>query len=94
MLLRATKALNTREVRVHGYSPFQLLFGIAPCLNLPGDNPLLSEIQWNAALLIQLDGIRATLQSTEQGPVEEIIWVEAEREEVREEARQHRQVYA
>ena len=94
VLLRATRALNTREVRVHGYSPFQLLFGIPPRLNLPGDNPLLSEIHGNAALLIQLDGIRATLQSTEQGPVEEVLWAEAEREEVREEARQRRWAYA
>ena len=94
VLLRATRALNTREVRVHGYSPFQLLFGIPPHLNLPGDNPLLSEIHGNAALLIRLDGIRATLQSTEQGPVEEVLWAEAEREEVREEARQCWQVYA
>jgi transposase InsO family protein len=51
LLLHATRALNTREVRVHGYSPFQLLFGISPRLNLPGDNPVLSEIRGNAALL-------------------------------------------
>ena len=94
MLLRATRALNTREICIHGYSPFQLLFGIPPRLNLPGDNPLLSEIHGNAALLVQLDGICATLQSTEQGPVEEVLWAEAEREEVREEARQCQQVYA
>jgi hypothetical protein len=70
------------------------LFGIPPRLNLPGDNPLLSEIRGNAALLIQLEGIQATLRSTEQGPVEEVLWAEAEREEVREEARQRRRVYA
>jgi len=73
-----------------GYSPFQLLFGISPRLNLPGDNPLQSEIPGNATLLIQLDGIRATLHTIEQGPVEQMLWAEAEREE----ARQRRQVYA
>jgi hypothetical protein len=49
LLLRTTRALYTREVRVHGYWPFQLLFGIPPRLNLPGDNPLLSEIRGIAA---------------------------------------------
>jgi hypothetical protein len=58
---------------VHGYSSFQLLFGIPLRLNLPGDNPLLSEIHGNAALLAQLDGIRTTLWSTELGPVEEVL---------------------
>ena len=41
------------------------------------------------ALFAQLHGICA-----EHGPVEEVLWAEAEREEVREEARQRRQVEA
>jgi hypothetical protein len=79
---------------VHGYSPFQLLFGIPSQLNLPGDNPLLSKIHGNAALLAQLNGVRATLQSTELGPVEVGLWAEAERDEVRKEARQRWREYA
>ena len=82
------------EVPAHGYLPFQLLFGIPPHLNFPGNNPPQSEIRGNASLLIRLYGIRATLQSAEQGPVEEVLWAETEREEVWEEARQRRQVYA
>jgi hypothetical protein len=58
------------------------------------DNPLLSGIRGNAALLVQLDGARDALQSTELGPVEEVLWLEAERDVVREEAWQHRRVYA
>jgi hypothetical protein len=59
--LRPGDDKHAGEVRMHGYSPFQVLFGIPLCLNLPGDNPLLSEIRGNAALLVQLVGVRATL---------------------------------
>jgi hypothetical protein len=45
-------------------------------------------------LLVQLDGVRATLQSTELGPVEQVLWAEMERDEVRKEAQQRRHVYA
>jgi hypothetical protein len=62
----------------------------------PGDdnNPLLSGIRGKAALLVQLDGVRATLLSTELGLVDEVLWAEAEGDVVREEARQRRRAYA
>jgi hypothetical protein len=62
----------------------------------PGDDdtPLLSGIRGKVALWVQLDGARATLQSTELGLVEEVLWAETERDEVREEAWQRRRAYA
>ena len=57
----------------------------------PGDDKRAGEVRGhgNVALFAQLHVIRA-----EQGRVKEVLWAEAEREEVREEARQRRQVYA
>jgi len=57
----------------------------------PGDDKRAREVQGHgsAALFAQLHDIRA-----KQEPVKEMLWTEAEREEVREEARQRRQVYA
>jgi len=57
----------------------------------PGDDKRAGEVRGhgNAALFAQLHGI-----CVEHGPVEEVLWAEAEREEVREEGRQRRQVYA
>jgi len=57
----------------------------------PGDDKRAREVRGhaNVALFAQLYGICA-----EYGPVKEVLWAEAEREVVREEARQRRQVYA
>lgn len=86
-LREATRALNTRDMKVHGFSPFQLLFGISPRLNLPLDNPMLAKLPGVQRIL--LEGPR----EFEERPVaaeEELRWFEGRREEWKLEAREKR----
>lgn len=86
-LKEASRALNTREMTVHGFSPFQLLFGVAPRLRLPMENPMLASLPGVCQILI--DGAEGAVDRP--SPCEgEPSWFEGRREEWRAEARSKR----
>ncbi|KAI5803006.1 hypothetical protein EDC01DRAFT_627817 [Geopyxis carbonaria] len=70
------------------------MFGVAPRMNLPHDNPILDELSGNAALLTQVEEIRKLFLEDANPEAWETTWLEDEREKVRDEARERRQVMA
>ncbi|KAI5793290.1 hypothetical protein EDC01DRAFT_630277 [Geopyxis carbonaria] len=65
-------------------------------MNLPHDNPLISELSGNAVLLSQIKDIRLLFQEDDEENPEkwERIWLEDEREEVRADTRNRRAAVA
>lgn len=86
-LQEATRVLNTRDMKVYEFSPFQLLFGISPRLNLPPDNPILAKLPGVQRILLEGP------QKYEVRPAmteEKLRWFKGRREEWKCEARERR----